>query len=364
MSGGRLVVIGASAGGLEALLNLIVELPANLAAAVIVVIHTRSDSSSFLPQILARRSRLPVEFVRNQAAIVEGRIYVAPPDFHVLLTNKRMRLGRGPKENGFRPAIDPLFRTASQARGRSVIGVVLSGGLDDGTYGLQTIKDNGGVTAVQDPDEAIVAGMPQSAIRHVDPDYVLGATQIGKLIARLSGTPVDGDQGMAKRTDLEPQDPADLTEVFDMQKTFGPPTGLTCPDCGGALWEIREGQLFRYRCHVGHQYSAETLDGEQHELVEGALWSAVRVLEEHAELRRRMAERAAESGLPNVAKGFQKSATDSQRQAAGIRAFLFTRSTPEPVRDGDTKARARATKPRSRRAVARKPTKVRKRPRA
>jgi two-component system chemotaxis response regulator CheB len=340
----ELVVIGASAGGLEALLSLIVELPRNLPAAVIVAIHTRSDSSGFLPSILARRARLPVEFAKNRAAIRAGRIYVAPADFHVQVVQGRIHLSRGPKENGFRPAIDPLFRSASRAKGKAVIGVVLSGGLDDGTHGLQTIKDAGGVTVVQDPDEAIVAGMPQSAIRHVNPDYVLSASAIGKLITKLSGTPAEGQTRMAKRTDPEPQDPADTTEVLDMQETYGPPTGLTCPDCGGALWEIKDGQILRYRCHVGHQFSEHALDVEQHDAVESALWSAVRVLEEHAELRRRMAARASEAGLPNVSRGFENSSQDSQRQAAEIRALLFARTTPEPARRAHTGASARSAR--------------------
>lgn len=362
MSNLKLVVVGASAGGLEALINLITELPEHLPAAVIVVIHTRSDSTSYLPQILARRSALPVEFAQHNAAIVPGRIYVSPPDFHVLVTSDdQICLSRGPKENGFRPAIDPLFRSASRARTDAVIGVVLSGGLDDGTYGLQTIKDAGGVTMVQDPDEAIVAGMPQSAIRHVKPDYVLAASAIGQLIAELSGTSVAGEPAMARSTDLEPQDPGDTTEVVDMQEIFGPPTGLTCPDCGGALWEIKDGQLYRYRCHVGHQYSPEGLDGEQHEAVEGALWSAVRVLEEHAELRRRMALRATHAGLANVSRGFETSARDSQRQAAEIRALLFTRSTPEPVRGA---AQPRPVAPQPRRAPSRKARPARKRARS
>lgn len=333
------MVIGASAGGLEAVLKVIAELPADLPASVIIVIHTRADTNSYLPQILARRTSLPVEFASHDSPIVGGRIYVAPPDFHVLVTREGLQLSRGPKENGFRPAIDPLFRSASRIKGKRVIGVVLSGGLDDGTYGLQTIKDAGGVTIVQDPEEAIVSGMPQSAIRHVKPDHVTSATNIGKLIAELSGTSETGVNEMARNGEPEPQDPGDLTDVLDMQKCFGPPTGLTCPDCGGALWEIKDGQLFRYRCHVGHQYSSEGLDVEQHEAVEGALWSAARLLEEHAELRRRMAARVRTAGLKSVSKSFEASAHDSQRQAAQLRTLLFTRHTPEPARDANPSAR-------------------------
>ena len=352
----KLVVIGASAGGLEALIRLVEVLPKDLPAAVIVAIHTRSDTSSHLPEILSRWTALPVAFAEDYHDIRPGRIYVAPPDFHVLVFHDRLQLSRGPKENGFRPAIDPLFRSAARFGKDSVMGVVLSGGLDDGTYGLQTIKDAGGVTVVQDPAEAMVAGMPTSAIRHVVPAHVLNAAEIGLLIASLSGATVQGSPRMVVRKDAEPQNPQEVTEVIDMQEAYGPPSALTCPDCGGALWEIREGQFTRYRCHVGHQYSPETLVVEQHEAVEAALWSAVRVLEEHAELRRRMAARADQAGLVPVSDGFEASARDSQQQAAQIRALLFARATPEPDTDDAPPARRPARRTR-RKAARRSPRK-------
>ncbi len=324
-----LVVIGASAGGLEALIRLVEVLPKDLSAAIVVAIHTRSDTGSYLPTILSRRTALPVAFAEPDEELRAGRIYVAPPDFHVQVGRERLHLSRGPKENGFRPAIDPLFRSAARYHKAGVMGVVLSGGLDDGTYGLQRIKDAGGITVVQDPDEAVVTGMPRSAIQHVGPDHVLNAADIGHLIASLSGATVAGSVHMTTN-DPEPQDPLELTEVIDMQRIYGPPSGLTCPDCGGALWELRNDQFTRYRCHVGHQYSSEALDTEQHEAVEAALWSAVRVLEEHAELRRRMASRADHGGMSVVADGFATSARDAQDQAAQIRDLLFARTTPQP----------------------------------
>jgi two-component system chemotaxis response regulator CheB len=328
----ELVVIGASAGGLEALLALLKAVPQKSPVALVVVIHTPSDSSSYLPQILTRRTRSPVAFAEDGASIQAGRVYIAPPDFHVLVKDHNLRLSRGPKENGFRPAVDPLFRSASRARGAGVMGIVLSGGLNDGTHGLKTIKEGGGITVVQDPDEATVAGMPQSAIRQVTPDYVLAASAIGALIADLGGTTTTGGTVVPKQRDPESQNPAEVTEVEDMQEQYGAPSGLTCPDCGGALWEINQGDLTRYRCHVGHQYSPEGLDVEQHEAVEGALWSAVRVLEEHADLRRRMALRATHAGLSTLSRSFEDSAKETQQQAAQIRTLLFARTTPEPKR--------------------------------
>jgi two-component system chemotaxis response regulator CheB len=325
------VVIGASAGGLDALFDIVEGLPSTLPVAMLIVVHTRSDADSMLPQILGRRSRLPVVFAEDDAPIQAGRIYVAPPDVHLLVTERGIRLSRGPRENGFRPAIDPLFRSAARRYGPALMGVILSGALDDGTYGLKILKAAGGIAVVQDPDEAMVPSMPSNAMRFVAVDYVLPATDIADLIVRTAGTSVTGEHVMAPSKEPEPQNETDQTDVQEMQQEFGPPSGLTCPDCGGALWEIQDGKLARYRCHVGHQFTSEALDAEQQNAVEGALWSAVRVLEEHADLRRRMARRAEAGQMPAVSDAFAKSAHESQRQAHTIRELLFGRVLPSPV---------------------------------
>jgi two-component system chemotaxis response regulator CheB len=242
-------------------------------------------------------------------------------------------LNRGPKENGFRPAVDPMFRSAARAHGAKVMGIILSGALDDGTYGLKMVKDHGGMAIVQDPDEATHPSMPLSALRIVDADHVLRAADIGLLIAKESSQPTEGVTPMTLREEPEPQDPAEETTVKDMDRTFGPPSGLTCPDCGGALWELQDGQLMRYRCHVGHQFALESLDAGQRQVVEAALWSAVRVLEEHSDLRRRMAKRAFDRGLQAVAEGFSQSADENDRQANTIRALLFGREQLDPAQE-------------------------------
>jgi two-component system, chemotaxis family, protein-glutamate methylesterase/glutaminase len=256
---------------------------------------------------------------------------VAPPDFHLLVRRDGIELNRGPRENGFRPAVDPLFRTASRIYGSRVIGVVLSGALDDGTYGMKVIQDGGGTTVVQDPNEATVPSMPLNVLRTIDVDHVLRASAIADLIVRAADSRSQGDVAMARSKEPDPQNLRDETELEEMLEDFGPPSGLTCPDCGGSLWEIEDGKLMRYRCHVGHQFTPDGLDSEQSDAVEGALWSAVRVLEEHADLRRRMARRAKAAGLTVVSSGFEQSADETHRQAHSIRTLLFGRDVAVPM---------------------------------
>ena len=324
-----IVVIGASAGGLEALSAIVAALPASLPACLLVVVHSSPLGGSLLPEILQRVSALPVAFAAEGQPLRAGRVYLAPADRHLLIKARKLTLGRGPRENGFRPAIDPMFRTAAREFGPRVIGVVLSGGLSDGTYGLSAIKKAGGVAVVQDPQEAIIGGMPLSAMSQVDVDHVLPASDIGRIIERLVR---DGNRegGLPMPARAQAPDPqlAGLTDVADMNARFGPPSGLTCPDCGGALWEIEDGGVVRYQCHVGHQYAPDSLDAGQRDTIDGALWAAVRVLEEHAELKGRMARRAADRGLGTVSAGFGRGAADAREQAERIRSIMVQPGRP------------------------------------
>ena len=323
----ELIVIGASAGGLDGLLTIVKDLPPRLPATVIVVMH--NNGRSHLAGILARAGTLPVVVPEHGDRLMPGTIVVPPQDHHLLVSKRGVILNSGPRENGFRPAIDPLFRTAARAYGAGVAGVILSGALDDGTYGMQVIKNAGGITIVQDPDEASIPSMPMSAIANVEIDYIASASAIGELLVTLCGEHVKGRATMAVSKRPEPQDQSDEMEVGTMVETFGPPSGITCPDCGGALWEIQEGKLVRYRCHVGHQFTSDGLEARQRDSVESALWSAVRVLEEQADLRQRLAERAESAGLTAVRGRFAEGARESHRQASAIRDVLFNRRDPE-----------------------------------
>jgi two-component system chemotaxis response regulator CheB len=191
-----LVVIGGSAGGLQALTKVVAELPPSLAACVLVVLHTSPIGDGVLPGILERATSLPVSTARNHDPIAPGRVYVAVPDFHLIVTSSGLRVVHGPRENGFRPAIDPLFRTAAREYGSRVVGVILSGGLSDGACGLSIVKQHGGATIVQDPGDAIISSMPENAIKAVEVDYVRNASEIAATIEWLS-------------KDIEPQLPAE-----------------------------------------------------------------------------------------------------------------------------------------------------------
>jgi len=262
-----IVVVGASAGGVEALAALVRRLPSDLPAAMFVVLHLSPEHKSVLPQILSSAGPLTAKHARNGETILPNRIYVARPDHHLLVHEDHVRVVRGPRENGHRPAIDPLFRTAAYTFGARVIGIVLSGALDDGTAGLAAIKGQGGLAIVQDPDDALVDAMPRSALENVDVDHVLSITELGKVLPRL--------------------------------------------------------------CRVGHAFAPETLYTEQRTALEGALWAALRPLEEQAALSRRMAVRARELGHSKSAIRHDERAHAAQTQARKVRDALRLGAPPK-----------------------------------
>ncbi len=327
MAGHDIVVVGASAGGVEALTELVRQLPADLPAAVFVVLHVPADGTSVLPQILTRRGPLPAEHPRDGAPIRPGRIYVAPPNRHLLLKDGHLRLALGPRENGHRPAIDPLFRTAARHYGRRVVGVVLSGTLDDGTAGLIAVKLRGGLAIAQHPDEALYSGMPRSAIDNVAVDHVLPIAGIASLLVELAHTPVADASG--EPTPAEMNMEADMAELapdaLHNDERPGTPSGFGCPDCGGVLWELRDGEVTRFRCRVGHAWSPDSLLAEQAEQLEEALWIALRALQESGALARRLAERYQRQGQAAMRARFEQQAQDANSRAEVIRRVLLSR---------------------------------------
>jgi two-component system chemotaxis response regulator CheB len=321
--GHDIVVVGASAGGVEALVRLARGLPSDLPASVFVVLHITPDAESALPDILSRAGPLPALHPADGQRIKPGYIYVAPPDRHLLIPGGRVHVARGPRENGHRPAVDPLFRTAARTFGPRVIGVVLSGTLDDGTAGLSAIKARGGVAIVQDPEEALFPGMPRSALDNVAVDHVLRIDDIGERVVSLARQPVTGTRPrVSYEMDIEAR-MAELEQgAVQSYERPGVPSGFSCPDCGGVLWELVDGELIRYRCRVGHAYSPDTLSTKQLDTLEDALWMALRALEEQAALARRLAERAEERGQPRIASRFRSRYRDTQDQAEVIREVL------------------------------------------
>jgi two-component system chemotaxis response regulator CheB len=319
------VVVGASAGGVDALADLAASLPGDLPAAVFVVLHLPATGTSALPEILGRHGPLPAGHVRDGEPIQPGQIYVAPPDHHVLLRTGHVHLSRGPRENGHRPAVDPLFRSAAREYATRVVGVVLSGALDDGTGGLLAIKSRGGIAVVQDPADALYPGMPGNALQHVEVDHVLPAAAMGELLARLiadsAEAPADpAPTGMRVEAEME----GFSLEAFEGDHP-GRPSGFSCPDCHGVLWAIRDGGLERYRCRVGHAWSPESLLTQQSEALEAALWIALRSLEERAALARRLAEPARRRGHRITATRFEEQASEAQQAARLVRDLLLNR---------------------------------------
>lgn len=327
MPGRDIIVVGASAGGVEALGQLVRGLPSDLNAAVFVVLHVPPHGTSVLPNILRRQGPLPADHARDGEPIRPGRVYVAPPDFHMLLKNGHVRLARGPTENSHRPAIDPLFRTAARRYGRRVVGVVLSGVLDDGTAGLQSIKTQGGLAVVQDPDDALYGNMPQNALDNVAVDYALPVNEIGPLLARLATEPVPADAAAAVTAEMEVE--TDMAELeLDALQNFdrpGNPSPFACPDCNGVLWELHEGDLVRYRCRVGHAWSPDSLLARQSDGLEAALWTALRALEERAALATKMADRADQRGYDIVARKFREQVGEAEGHAKVIRDVLLSK---------------------------------------
>jgi two-component system chemotaxis response regulator CheB len=327
-----LVVIGASAGGIEPLKEIAAGLPPDLAAAVAIVLHVSPTGESRLPAILSRAGRLPVVHARDGEELGEGRIYVAPPDRHLLVVDGRCAVVRGPRENNARPAVDPLFRSAAVAFGSRVVAVVLSGTLADGVAGARFISSAGGTVIVQDPEEADFPAMPANAIARDHPDCVLElaaiAPAIVQAVTRLSHTDHVSDNGR-KRMELETSYAALDPHAIEDGAPPGRPSGLSCPACGGVLWEVDDGNLLRFRCRVGHAYAAESaLDG-QRETVETALWAAFRALLERKELAERLAVRARERGWGRSRANFEERAQEALAQADLIRTALLERNGEE-----------------------------------
>jgi two-component system chemotaxis response regulator CheB len=296
-----------------------------------VVVHLRPDVQSHLAEVLARATMLPVVAARNDTPMRPGTIYVAVPDLHLLVQSDGdhgvIRLVRGPRENRSRPSVDPLFRSAALGFGPRVIGVVLSGALDDGTAGLWTVKDRGGIAVVQDPHDAAVASMPASALLEVAVDHVVSARELGPLLGRLAHLPVPAGSILSSRKppgELERE--VGITamdeELHAADERYGSPSRFSCPDCGGVLWDVTGEGPLHYKCEVGHAHSGATLAEAQTEAVEAALWSALRALEDKVALSRRRGGLAASRGLDAFVERFAVEEQAAEQHASAVRALL------------------------------------------
>lgn len=321
-----IVVVGASAGGVEALTRLVADLPEDFPAALFVTVHFPASSTSALPSILCRAGKLGASHPENGERIEPGHIYVAPPDRHLMLYEGRVDLVRGATENGNRPAIDPMFRSAAAAYRERVVGVVLTGNLDDGTAGLQAIKRRGGITVAQDPADAAFPSMPATAISYGVIDYIVPLDEMPTLLQRLTSGEVVVRKGASVPDDATGENEysrLDLRMHGNEEEHPGAPSTFSCPDCGGVLWEIQDGSMVRYRCRIGHAWSSDGLILQQSQMINEALSAALRSLEESAALSGQMAKRARSRRHERLAMKFEENQRAAEQRAALIRDVLL-----------------------------------------
>lgn len=315
-----IVVIGASAGGLEALRSLLAPLDGRFPAALFLVSHL-SPGHSVLDEVLAARTSLRVLFAEDGEAIRHGTLLVAPPDRHLILESGRAVLRRGPRENLWRPAIDVLFRSAAVAFGSRVIGIVLSGALDDGSSGLRAIAQCGGLCIVQSPADAAYREMPESALRAVPEARVMDATEISAALPQLVRQAAPADTAIPEQVRLEARIAAGDEQATRAMEALGQPTNLNCPECGGPL-SREPGPLLRFRCRLGHAFAAASLGEANRSIVEASLWAAIRLLEQRANLDRARGEAEEERGRAALASSYQQRAAEVAGQADVLREVL------------------------------------------
>jgi two-component system, chemotaxis family, protein-glutamate methylesterase/glutaminase len=326
MPGHDIIVIGSSAGGVDALTKLVNQLPANLPASIFTVLHIPARSPSFLPDILSRSGPLPAIHPADGEEITHGHIYIAPPDQHLLIERGYVRIIRGPRENRHRPAIDPTFRSAALAYGPRVVGVILTGALGDGTAGLLAIKQCGGIAVVQDPHDALYPSMPLNALANVQVDHMVPLALIGPLLMRLVSKQVEEKEvyplsGELKKEMVLAEMNPDISSISNSSRA-GTPSAFSCPECGGVLWELQNGDLLHFRCRVGHAFSVESVLDAQSEQLEAALWMALKTLEEHASLSNRMAMSMRARGQEQLAKNFEEKKLQAEQSALVIQQIL------------------------------------------
>jgi two-component system chemotaxis response regulator CheB len=333
------IVIGASAGGIEALLELAPTLPADLPAAILVVVHMPQDSVSRLPALLTARGPLPASHAEDGQPATPGHILVAPPGLHLTVQEGCARLTRAPRENGVRPAIDPLFRTAATCYRRRLVGILLSGTLDDGTAGLLQVKMRGGVTMVQSPDEALFTGMPASALRYMEVDYTLPLSGMAAVLTALAhGRSARLGGASAMREESKSDDDVVAQSRVRWEKgidTSGERSVLTCPECGGVLWEMDgDTPMLRFECHTKHAYSADSLVSAQSSGAEASLWASVRRLEEVHSLALRLERHTRDHQDTDTADALLRRATHAKNQADAVRAVILHGGELEPEAGG------------------------------
>jgi two-component system, chemotaxis family, protein-glutamate methylesterase/glutaminase len=323
MSKRNVIAIGASLGGVDAARQVLAALPNDLPAAVLITIHVGSNGLNAMADVFGAGSTIPTSTAVDGEPVQMGRVYIAPADHHLLVLHDVVRLGRGPRENMARPAIDPMLRSVGLSCGGRAIGVVLSGMLNDGAAGLADLKRCGGLTLVQNPSDAQARDMPLSALHAVDVDYRAPAAELGALLLRL--VKENAEPAIAPPADIQLEVEIALGRPVGTEATatIATPVPLTCPHCSGVLSQIKRGPPLRFRCQVGHAFTAEALEAEQEGSVDEAMRVALRIIEERAVLLEKMAQAARRSGRSAVAPDFERRAHEYRAYAEMLRKPLL-----------------------------------------
>ena len=316
----RLVVVGTSAGGLQALIKLLRQLPAAFPAAIMVVQHISAHASgSVLLDEMRKCSKLKCDHAKNGMLISPGHLYIAPSDHHLLVTGNKILITKGAHENRWRPGIDPLFRSAAVAFGNKVIGIVLTGYLDDGTAGLIAIKRCGGICIVQDPADAQYPAMPQNALNQVKVDYCIPIAEMGGILSKLLAKKPGKSKPVPKDILIEVEIATRVLSDLPSVNALGAQVPFNCPGCGGVLWKVDSGTNMRFRCHTGHSYTSKILLAEQTKLLDETMWTALRMFEERKNLLTTMAKE--QTGA--IAKSALERAKSSDVHIKRIRMILM-----------------------------------------
>ncbi|WFU82095.1 chemotaxis protein CheB [Bradyrhizobium sp. CIAT3101] len=318
MTNRDILAIGTSAGGFDALRFLAREFSPDFPAAVVVTIHLSNQFRSELDAILTQAGPLPASFAADGEKLKRSHIYIAPTERHLIVENGKLRLGSGPRENNARPALDPLFRSAALCCGPRSVGAVLTGTLGDGAAGLQALKQSGGVTVVQDPSDAAFSEMPATALLRSQPDHVVSLAGMPALFEKLARQPAGETRPVASSLEYEVNVASGGRGSMNEMDRIGNRSVLACPDCHGIMWEINQGELVRYRCHVGHAYTAEIMSVALDENLKRAFGSALRALAERTALARKLEAQASASGQTRIAESWAAKAVEFEAEARVI----------------------------------------------
>lgn len=319
----NLIVIGASAGGIPAINEVLQGFPEEMDAAVVVVLHVSQKSNSTnIANSFRRNSSLACSVATNEMPLRKGHLYVAPPEHQLMIKDHSLRLNRGPHENKYRPSIDVLFRSAAVNYGNRTVGIILTGLFEDGTSGMHAIKRSGGICIIQDPAEAQFSDMPRSVLNKINVDYQARLKDIPDIIKEIITHPLPPEIPVPRELQIE----ADITEKMmsniNEMKKIGDHSDFTCPDCGGGLWALKNDPLHRYRCHTGHVYTENILHDLQDQNIEETIWVSIRMLEEKENLLLLMARRENAEGEPEISSFQESRLEDIRKHISRLKSFL------------------------------------------